>query len=251
MSEAYAYLYGDRKQTLREHIYSCLEALDKIKSSKIWNLVKKLCGSSAERYIKIAVIFHDSGKILYQKNFKTKNDVKYLSFYGHEIYSTYFISEFLNAKRRAIENVKQLDVLRLFKLAVIASVLYHHHAMGVRYRIKRLSKISYENVFVKEFDKLIEDLLENPIFLSDILKNKSEGHLSPNNVSNVVSDLNREIWIEFVKSKKFRKTMLLFTNILLIADYMGSQDRDGTKTEFAKVLDEFLELYSTSTHPAP
>ena len=265
MTEIYAYLRGNRSQSLDKHIKLCLEAFEEIKETKIWDAFRKIYNDAkVEKYVKFAIIFHDFGKIFYQTNrySNKKENVEYLSFRGHEFFSTYLADKFLNLwLEKDISN--RTDEYEDFRLLVYASILYHHHAMGLKSRekvdeirvcrnhdeYKKILNRSGEilKYYLKNFgdnvvDLFIEELKNFRLKKSD----RNEYILNRRIISDVfryVDELNVEIWRNFVKNKIFRKMMILTTNILLTVDYKGSENRGEVRTEFSEVLNEFIWLY--------
>ncbi len=73
----------------------------------------------------LIIIFHDMGKILYQANvfLDREEGVKYLNFKGH--FSTYLADDYL-----------WLSGGELDRILILSTILYHHHAMGLKGRGK-------------------------------------------------------------------------------------------------------------------
>lgn len=289
MVEVYAYLWGKsgdvtrflngdkvegeiRKQSLDEHIKSSLNALeDKIKETKIWRYYAGL-DNYADELMKLAIVLHDIGKIFYQRNIKTnrKKNEEYLSFLGHEFISTYLADSFLSIWLENNIN-ERYGKYKDIRWIVYGSILYHHHAMGLRKRERsekiKVCKKDEFNKIVERTCSIIKDYLngssnEVQLFSEEIKalrqrlrQKKFEGDtkrdtplfLDRNQLLDIyryVDELNTEIWRKFAGDDKFRSKMLLSTNILMLADYMGSEGRGEEKTEFGKILDESIELYS-------
>ena len=247
------------KQTLKEHIDKALKALDEVKNSKIWKYAVKLFEGDehlVEEYLKIIILLHDIGKIFYQANIflDKKKGVKYLNFKGHEYFSTYLADEYL-----LLENNK------LNRLLVLSTILYHHHAMGLKERgkIKELRICKAE----KEYDVMCEiigdifrcyrlqvnEFLQHLKSLRNELEYKNDKLILKqrfvNDVYREVSNINREIWNLFIRDKMFRRKMLVFIVILQICDYKGSEDRTWKPPKFYGVLKEFIRYYSYNEIP--
>jgi len=279
MTEVYAYLRGkkgeleerSRKQRLKQHIKDSIEALEnEIKNTKIWKYYVKMSEydeETVEKWIRFIITFHDIGKMFYQRNFRPYKDEVYLNFTGHEFISTFLADKFLGIwLERDIEN--RISEYRDFRWIICASILYHHHAMGLKSR-ERLNEIKVckdRNEFkeiVKNVYRILQNYLEgfedNVILpFVDELKNfklmESDKYntliLDQNVISDIfryVDELNVKIWENFVDNESFRRQMILTINILITADYKGSEGRGEEKTKFGAILDEFLSLYRLIT----
>jgi CRISPR-associated endonuclease Cas3-HD len=274
MTEIYAYYRAVKddggfreigKQTLEQHISKAIKSLnEEIKNTKIWKYYASLSNEeSIDKWMKVAVILHDIGKIFYQENFKSLKGEKYLNFMGHEFLSTYLVDKFLNAwLEEDIES--RIEEYKSFRWIVCGSILYHHHAMSLRGR-ERLYKIAIcknENEFNGIVSKIL-DIIQKylPEFGSDVtqkfindikvlrptkLINYTRLYLTGDLLSEIyryVDEINEEIWRNFVKSGEFGKKMILSTNILIMADYRGSEERGEIRTKFGEVVDESIKLY--------
>jgi len=63
------------------------------------------------------------------------------------------------------------------------------------------------------------------------------------NTARMFSDCEKiigQVWEKFQKDANFRKKMIALTTALVICDYRGVK---GKRTEFGKIIDEFVELY--------
>ncbi len=236
------------KQTLGEHVDKALKALDEVKDSRIWKYAVKLFGDEdlVEANLRTIILFHDIGKIFYQANIfpDKEKSVKYLNFKGHEYFSTYLADEYL-----------WLEDCGLDQLLILSTILYHHHAMGLkeRGRIRELWVCRTE----EEYDvmcKIVGDILKSYglrvneflRYLRSLKLESKNGVLVFSRVSDVyreVDSINREIWNLFVRDKAFRKKRLTSTVILQICDYKGSEGRTKKSPKFYNVLKEFGELY--------
>jgi len=288
MIEVYAYLRGEKedvknflkyggkesegrikKQSLEEHIEDSINALEnEIKNTKIWEYYITLNNCEEERvekWTKFNIAFHDLGKIFYQKNDKLYKNERYLDFAGHEFISSLLADKFLEIwLKNDIED--RFNEYSDFRWIIIGSILYHHHAMGLRKR-ERIKEVKV-CINHEEFKKIVERTNETVIkylkvfgeeailqFISElerIVPERTDIHnilvLSKDRLSDIyryVSEgLNEKVWEKFVGDKNFRKRMILSTNILIMTDYKGSETRGGRKTEFWKVLDETITLYN-------
>lgn len=228
-------------QTLEEHINSALQAFEELKRTKFWKFV-----AEAEEVLRIAIIFHDSGKIFYQssKNIENQNP----SFLGHEIFSTYILNDFLY----------ELSFEEQKRLLAEAIVFYHHYAMGIKSRIEKFkqkfptfpicSKEELRDV-LEEHEKIVLKFLriENAKNAMEKLKEKIEKQFELNNqlspIFACVEQENTKIWAKFQSEKAFRKLMLPCVNVMTIVDYLGAK---GSETKFSKVVEDFVSLYRRS-----
>ncbi|MDK2876265.1 MAG: CRISPR-associated endonuclease Cas3-HD [Archaeoglobaceae archaeon] len=242
----YARKSEEFEQSLEEHIEECLKSLEELKNTRFWRIVSK-----AELDLKVATIFHDSGKIFYQNNLKKGK----LSFSGHEVFSAYILDRFIWHYGKFEKNLRISDLLSA------AAVLYHHHAMGVKSRLGNLRKLELKFSKQEEFKKILaeheEIMLKNLEFLglegveralkcvnSDLEKFVVGGRVKSSKMifefEGLNKGLNKRIWDKFQKDANFRKMMVATTTALVVCDYRGAK---GKKTEFSKVVDEFVELY--------
>lgn len=227
-------------QTLEEHIALALQALEELKRTRLWNLV-----AEAEEVLKIAVIFHDSGKIFYQtsENVKSQNP----SFLGHEIFSTYILENFMY----------ELGFEEKKKLLANAIVFYHHYAMGIKSRMEKFKKkfpkfpmcsIDELGNFLEEYEKIVLQFLkiENAKNAMEKLREKiklqfeDKSPIAP--IFAFVEERNKEIWDKFIGEMTFRRLMLPCVNAMTIVDYLGAR-AEGRKTDFSRVVEEFVLLY--------
>jgi len=288
MIEVYAYLrgekedvnnflkYGDKeserrikKQSLEEHIEDSIKALEnEIKNTKIWKYYTTLSNREeehVEKWTKFTIVFHDLGKMFYQKNDRLYKNERYLNFAGHEFISTFLADKFLEIwLKNGAED--RFDEYTDFRWVIIGSILYHHHAIGLRKRgrlneikvcinheefkriiertsetIKKYLKV-FEEEAISQFIRELETIKPERTGIRNILV-LSRDQLS--DIYRYVSEgLNEKVWEKFIGDKNFRKRMILSTNILIMTDYKGSETREGRKTEFWKVLDETITLYN-------
>jgi len=233
----YARKSEEFEQTLEEHIEECLKALEELKNTRFWKLIRE-----NEVELRTAIVFHDSGKIFYQKNFKGGKII----FTGHEILSAHILDTFAWYYGKDAGN----------RYLSIAAVLYHHHAMGVKKRAGNLRKIELK-FNREEFEEILAEhkkiLLKHLEFFEPKAVEKALDDLNSNlrklftgdrvDTSSMVSECGEmitQIWEKFQKEADFRKKMIALTTALVICDYRGAK---GKRTEFGKIIDEFVELY--------
>ena len=235
----YARKSEEFEQSLEEHIEDCLKALEELKNTRFWKVI-----GNAEFELRTAVVFHDSGKIFYQKNFKGRKIV----FTGHEIISAQILDRFAWHYGRYADEISELST---------AAVLYHHHAMGVKERASNLGKIELRFSSQKEFEGVLAEhekiLLKYLGFLEPKAVEKALDDLNSDlrkffkdsrvEIARIVSDsrdLISRVWEKFQKEIDFRKKMISLTVALVICDYRGAR---GKETEFGRVVNEFIDLY--------
>jgi len=262
MTEVYAYYTDATKQLLEKHIKESIEAFkSNIKYTKIWEYyvnISEYDEKTVEKWMKFTITFHDIGKIFYQKNFR--ENFGRLSFVGHEFFSTFLADKFLNIwLDKDVENrtTEYID----FRWVVCASILYHHHAMGLKGREKLSEiKVCEENEFneivetvskilksyLKDFENEVIDSFANELKKQNLKKSGRYLILDQKAVTDIfrcVDELNKKIWENFVSASKFRKRMILSTNLLILSDYKGSESRGTKPTRFGEILNEFIKLY--------
>ena len=213
----YAFKRKGIEQTLDEHIELCLEAFEKIKDTRFW---KNL--NLDDHIVKSMIVYHDIGKVFYQR------DSKDLSFFGHEFISAYvFWKVFGKALPKEIE------------LTLLAPIIYHHHAMGVKKRLKDLD----EKKIIKPDDEILNELkgilikyLNKEIVSETIKVMKSIEILK---VKRKIENKINEIWLEF--HGEFARKFLSLLMILIVCDYEGSKSRNKI-TGFGMIVEEFFNL---------
>lgn len=253
-----SYKDDGNEELLEEHIKKGLELIDKAKESKGIKfgerIFKKYKRKSLNRNynfiecLKLAWIFHDLGKVFYQKS-----DAKRLIFVGHEILSTFFFKKFLSL-------IYQYDMdFALF------SVLYHHHAMNLKNREIKMYideesyKYAYEEIFKGNYFERISDILRNNNSLNkysqafndtinEVGKFLEEYDMSifVSNVKNHVRHISEELWKRYISGTEyaFKKLCLLTTSILNCLDYKVSEEnREVKKTVFCEASKEFIKYY--------
>ncbi|MEM2802556.1 MAG: CRISPR-associated endonuclease Cas3'' [Archaeoglobaceae archaeon] len=230
------------EQTLEEHLKLCIEALKSLSSIKILDIFK-----GTENLLKIAIVFHDSGKIFYQQRIK-----KGKGFLGHELFSTFIVDEFLQCE--------DLRVSFDSRFLIDAIVLYHHYAMGLSKREEKFFREFKSGFRISEdFEKILrehEEIVLELLNLDESATKKAmkkvniavKGHLEKGLLQygwifKNLRYINKEIWDRFVADRVFRKLMLVGINVMTIVDYLGAKTEDGRGSEFSRVIDEFISLY--------
>lgn len=213
----YAFKKKGIEQTLEDHIELCLETFERIKGTRLWRNL-----NLDERLVRYMIIYHDIGKVLYQRY------AEELSFPGHEFISAYV---FWKVFGRNLSKEEELMLL--------APIIYHHHAMGVKKRLEDLNerKITkpndeilneLEDILAKYLDRIIVSETIDAIRSIEILKVKRK-----------IRDKIDEIWRKF--HGEFARKFLGLLMILIVCDYEGSKNR-GKTTGFGKIVEEFLGL---------
>jgi len=219
----YAFKTYDSFQTLEEHIKLCLKALDKIKRSKLWHR------DFNYDLVKTMVLYHDIGKIFYQQS-----NANVLSFTGHEFISAYIFNKVLERKLVEIEEPHE------FKL-YLYPIIFHHHSMGVKRRVKQLSKVKLiqpNEVQLEELGMILNNYLDEEFvkYTIEIIKSL--------NINKVISFI--EVGINKIFRMfhgEFARKCLQLLLILIICDYEGAKSR-GKPTSFGSLIEEVVKYYS-------
>jgi len=253
MSKILSYYLEENGKTVEEnlidHINIALDFTKGLKTSKVARFADKLCRVDFQDLIRLSIIFHDAGKVFYQRNFITKEGRKFLSFKGHEYFSAYIFEEFRNKLiEQSLEDTRKYG---LYKVCTFA-IFYHHHAMNVRLRSPQV-----KNESIKEG----LDLLDS--FKNDIqyMLRKNELNALENTVDTIkslpaksfltsvrreIDETNRELWSDLVAKPDVRKLSFLTLSILLVADYSAAQKkRKSGQSMFKRALDDFYRFYLT------
>ncbi len=224
----YAFKKGNKVQTLDEHIEKCLNVLDKIRNSKLWSSVFNY------EFVKRTIVFHDIGKVFYQKNKKN------LSFVGHEFISAYVFWKVFGDC--FIGDEKKLELLYLFP------IIFHHHTMRIKGggsrkgRLEALESISITSPTEEVLFEL-KKILMKYISYEYVKKTvKALIHLEILEVKNKIESKINDIWREF--HGRFARNCLRLLLITMTCDYEGSKSR-GKPTSFGRILEEFLEYYGS------
>ncbi len=230
-----------KEETLKKHIEHALELVRDVEKSRIGRYARKLGFSDFSRAIRLSVIFHDSGKIFYQRPWDR------LSFRGHEYLSTfiadYFFRELVKFELKKIEN---LDIMRNI---CIFAIFFHHHAMNVRLRAPKVDERDVENG-IKMFGRFHDDV-ESMLNGSEIealdralrLVAERRGAIA-NSTKKYVEGVVREVWFSLNRDAKLKKLAYLNLDALIVSDNISAhENRGGGKRRFLKVMEEFRELY--------
>jgi len=215
----YAFKKGDTYQTLDEHINECLKTLKKIENSKLWS------NDFNYKFVRRVVIFHDVGKVAFQKEYGD------LSFVGHEFISAYVFWE-----------VFEDELIGKDKLLYTFPIIFHHHAMRIKSgkskgrleRLKDIQIIICENT-LEELSKILKNFVESKYVSRtvDALRN-----INTSTVVDNICEMIDEIWRTF--HGNFAKNALKLLLITIICDYEGSKNR-GIQTSFGKVVEDFFK----------
>jgi CRISPR-associated endonuclease Cas3-HD len=151
---------------LIDHIASALEIVEKAENSSLFRFAERFY-PDFKRAAKLAVVFHDSGKIFYQFK-RGKEGRRYLSFKGHEYFSTYILSMFANNLLEIdVENYEKDGTLR--QICTFA-IFFHHHAMNVRLRKPEVKPMMFE-YGMQLLDKFADEV---SIFLDEVERDAME-----------------------------------------------------------------------------
>ena len=235
--EILSYCKDDSKELLVDHISAALEIVNP--NSRLFRFAGRY--ADFERAVRLAVVFHDSGKVFYQK--RGRNG---MSFMGHEYFSTYIFSSFINKLFKLdLENCDGL-----LRDAVTFTIFFHHHAMNVKLRKPKIDEKAVE-LGVSLLDTFVGDVEQ---FLtaeeSDALKGAVEAITSQkpediaNGVVNYVEERIRAVWREIMVNPKLKRLSYATLLALTTADYLSAQkNRKSGRTRFSAIVDEFYRFY--------
>jgi len=240
-------------ETLKDHIHLCLKFFKKFKETKFWKLINI---DLKEKYAEFAITYHDVGKIFYQNNLikDKEKEIEYLSFKGHEFISTWMLNRVLEKFNKELIlsgiNERTIEDIKLLSKSAQFAVLYHHHAMGIKERLKELDMINIRELTEEEYQILSKDfssiykikLEEIDSAFKNFLCNKNEMNKKLKDIKSEVENINSEIW-EFYQSNPFnKKVMLTFLLVLVYVDYKASQisrsHPEETPSFFINVINE-------------
>ena len=239
------------EENLVDHINIALNFTKGLNTSRVARFASKLCReASFQDLIRLSIIFHDIGKVFYQKNFIAKEGQRFLSFKGHEYLSAYIFEEFRN---KLIE--QDLGNYMMYKLyrACTFAIFYHHHAMNIRLRTPQIREDSIKNglnlldAFKNDVQCLLTrneiDALENAV--NAIKSLPAQSILI--NIKREVHEINRELWNDLIVNPEIRKLSFLTLSSLLIADYSAAHKRRKSgRSVFKRALDDFYRIYFTN-----
>jgi len=236
------------KEHLSDHIETALNNSNRLSDSRIVMLARNIMKNiDFEQLLRLAIIFHDSGKAFFQQNLKKlKSGETYLSFAGHEFVSAIIADMF----------VKELssETMHEVYLAVPFSILYHHHAMNPHLREEQkltyVCKIALENYsrYSDELKNTLEKFLEeseHEAFAKCIerLRLERQNILSPTYLRHI---LKRKLDKAFIKECRpaFQKLAFLLLDSLIVCDYIAAQKRGaGVSSTFSKAVQIFYNLW--------
>ena len=259
INEIFSYYFKEDgkiiKEKLVDHIKKAMEFTNRLEDSKIIRYVSKLCKhNDFMNLVKFSIIFHDVGKIFYQKNLVIKESQEFISFKGHEYFSTYIFEEFRNQLiNQNIEDIKKYELQQASTFAI----LYHHHAMNTKLRYPKMNKKFQRSVYagLSSLTSLKETLrpwLKKSEFnafenVMDKIKSSSSKYI-PISIQREVNEINKNLWKTYLIYPRFKKLCFLTLSTLLVADYLAAQKIRGvTKSQFKRVLTEFYNFYLVSS----
>ena len=203
-----------------------------------------------------AIVFHDTGKALYQHRVKNAMKYKgYVSFAGHEAFSALLLEEIM-------VKLSSMDPVRHFVEALtpaIFAILYHHHSLVLDKRIKKLEHtikeiddktitsitdmIKNDLEIIKHKNKLIETILDN---IEEPIRKTIEKlqHSTSYTVKELDEKLKRTIASGTKENILLKKLMYLTLTTLITLDYEAAKKiRSGTPTTFGEMCEEWLNHY--------
>jgi len=234
---------GNVIEYLSDHINDCISLLEDFKNSRIGRLGISLDSNFANE-VRLSIVFHDLGKVFYQNN--------PTSFSGHEIFSAYILRKFeKELKSQGMVN------FRMLKPAMLA-VAFHHHPMGIRERLMKISKIKLSSNFLEflqnELLAVKDDALyvEERFLLSSVLneiKSKIEkGFLTVDDIrKEFQEEICRDLFNHIISTKDedilIKKLSYLTLVSLVCVDYIAASRKRSGETRFGNVIEEFYKLY--------
>jgi|GEM_PF-3975567 len=247
-------------ETLEEHVGTGMRKVIEDSSFRLLHLLT----DEDKKWLKVSWVLHDVGKPLYQNNYK-RNKME-LSFIGHEFFSAFIADKLLNTwLERDIEG--RLNDYKNYRYLVVGSILYHHHAMGLRERERSIGRIRTFNGSLADFKNELEGCISSLFSSSGILRGLSDYYVEvvislvkekdgkvivpQNKIRNVlryVDELSNEVWRRFVRDETFRRKFLIFVQAIVTADYISATENRGTSTStmFGSVVKEFKEVQSAN-----
>ena len=237
--EIYSYKSHKAQELFGDHIRVALELINE--NSWLIRYAKKIDANIYEK-TKLAIIFHDIGKIFYQNNYGPRG----LSFIGHEILSAVIFN-------KIVKNIKtDYDTITF-------AILYHHHAMPIEKRIQKILYIKEP----KNLDKILTTTCK--IFQTILEKNGLQALVKPlenvlNNIKNQAKNgfkqfllcvkteaksLKTHIKEKYFRNRAFRKIALILLQILVVTDYITARKnrKDTLDTTFSRAIQDFYTLY--------
>ncbi len=190
--------------------------------------------------MKLAIIFHDTGKVFFQ----IKKGYGYMSFRGHEYFSTYIFDVF--ARRLIKSEIENYEALSELRKICNFSIFFHHHAMNIRMREPEAGSnikagLKLLDVLYSEVKRFLEDK-EKKALKAALEEVKEKG--TANLTGYVKGEIVREVWRNAMDSSKLKRLCYLNLLVLIAADYSSAAlNRGGNKTPFGRVVEEFSEFY--------
>ncbi|WEU40296.1 MAG: CRISPR-associated endonuclease Cas3'' [Candidatus Odinarchaeum yellowstonii] len=243
--------YGDLQvsETLEEHVEECLNIIKNIENSKIGKYILRITPllKDLTKTLKLIIIFHDTGKVFYQNNFnKSVEGYTYLSFKGHEFFSTYIFHKFY-MQNETLKSVWEDGIIQIIKF----TILFHHHALNTEYR-RRLEARNLLNLndllnsLSSNLEKFFEDKSDRESFRY-ALTNLQEEVAEPNFIGNLnqwMVEALREVWRDVWINSELRKLGLILLNVLLTADNIAAEIRRGrSPSNFRQAVQQFYYYY--------
>lgn len=241
--EIYSYYCGDEKEDLFDHINTALRLIEE--NSRLIRYALKVDKNILDK-IRLAIIFHDLGKVFFQIGKMSCGKTECLSFRGHECISAYIFWEFRKCLLKS-------GLIEEDFLDVVAAILFHHHAMDIKKRLQDL-KLNTRNVVyglekLRHSVKCITNFLQVKYrdcykeTVGQISNIRSEGSILED-VKLVVEEILKGIKRRIIEDKSFSKRFQIILMALITLDYMAAKERRGIpSTEFSEVVDEFYNLY--------
>jgi|GEM_PF-2906483 CRISPR-associated endonuclease Cas3-HD len=245
-------------EKLNDHVQQGIDITKDVDGSKIGLYVKKeeLASYPLANAIKLAIIFHDTGKAFFQYNYKCdENSNVYLSFQAHEWFSAYIFKKYmekilLNGHYTSLnELIAMKDGLNSIKFAI----LYHHHALSLKDRQKNLLLHETNILKTQASDilklKELQCHLEKPGEFNNTIETivqeyEKSKNMFVGNMLRAIEEDNLEIWRKFISDYKFRKLCLIMSTLLISIDYLSAQKRGSSSSIFFNALKDFSEYYA-------
>jgi len=263
------------REKLTDHVKEALSTVSCSKQSKISQYIEKILGSIDIRFaeaVRLSIIFHDIGKIFYQKNYKYDkiHNKRYLSFTGHEFLSSYIFNKFAFRLANSETLSKMLSACNFSILFHHHAILFRRHAMNLKYRTSpyrepitvgkavvddvKIERLKILNQFLKSSEVEPWRAAINDVEV-EVKKSKDVNAFIGSVVSSMFSPqgLGSKIWRIFISDSIFRKTSLALLSTLLVADYFSALKLrpESKPSTFHNVLREFYSYYLSNTFTEP
>ncbi|MCS7374582.1 MAG: CRISPR-associated endonuclease Cas3'' [archaeon GB-1845-036] len=238
---------------LNDHVKRALDYIEFSRESKLFKFSKNLLPPEVDIYdlSRLSIIFHDTGKIFYQKMYRSLDGGKYISFRGHEYFSSYIFEKFL--KETIDQNLNRNVNMEIYNYYNICSfaILFHHHAMNVnlrkppksvnkhlQYTLKIIDGLKFLNTFLLDSEK--------PVFNSVIERLKKEISYSffYTEMIRYIDKKMVDLWRMVMTYPKYKKMSLMLLSILLTADNLAARELRGYGgSRFHMALKDFYNYY--------